>query len=128
MIRSILIALALSTPAMADPCEGKLPKRGEVFTGKVVYVGDGDSLCTGNSDDPKTWIEVRLADYYAPELHEEGGEAAKQMLSAVARGKNLTCTARNRSYDRIVAECTLNGNSIGAILRQSGLREGGRGR
>ncbi len=39
----------------------------------VRYVGDGDSLCVGKTTDPNAWIEVRLADFNAPELHEDGG-------------------------------------------------------
>ena len=51
---------ALPAVAWADPCEGPLPRRaGETFSGQVRYIGDGDSLCVGNSSDPTTWIEVR---------------------------------------------------------------------
>jgi hypothetical protein len=53
----------------ADPCEGRLPSAaGQKFEGLVRYAGDGDSLCSGQSPDPLTWIEVRLADFDAPEL------------------------------------------------------------
>lgn len=76
----VLLLLFLCAPALAfaDPCEGPLPRRaGAEFSGIVRYVGDGDSLCVGTSSDPATWIEVRLADFNAPELHADGGAAAK---------------------------------------------------
>jgi micrococcal nuclease len=120
--------LAVPTVALADPCEGPLPARGTSFSGSVRYVGDGDSICVGNSGDPGTWIEVRVADFYAPELHSPGGAQAKAAMERVAMGRTLQCVAGKRSYDRVVAECTLNGTSIGDLMRREGVTEGGRGR
>jgi endonuclease YncB( thermonuclease family) len=123
---------ALPTVAWADPCEGSLPRRaGETFSGQVRYIGDGDSLCVGNSSDPSTWIEVRLADFNAPELHAQGGEAAKDSLERLAMGQNAQCVAtRGRSgrvvsYDRVIATCRIGGRRIGDALRSAGAREGG---
>jgi hypothetical protein len=47
------------------------------FFRQVRYVGDGDSVCVGTSADASTWIEVRVADFYAPELHTPDGPKAK---------------------------------------------------
>lgn len=113
--------------ALADPCEAPLPKSGERFSGPVRYVGDGDSLCLGTTSDPRGWIEIRLADFYAPELHADGGLAAKDLLSRVAMGRRLECVAEHRSYDRIVAACVLNGRPLGQLLRQAGGHQGGNG-
>jgi len=129
-----LIALAVtvtaftSTSALADPCEGPLPSKGSRFSGIVRHVGDGDSLCLGPAARPDRWVEVRIADFYAPELHEAGGRAAKQRLERIAKDKKLLCTAGHRSYDRVVATCTLQGRPIGALLKAAGGVEGGRGR
>jgi endonuclease YncB( thermonuclease family) len=38
------------------------------------------------------------------------------------------CVAGRRSYDRVVARCTVGGQSIGHLMRRAGVREGGRGR
>ncbi|MDA0699860.1 MAG: nuclease, partial [bacterium] len=77
MIRILFFALTLwglASAARADPCEGRLPSRaGDRFAGSVRYVGDGDSLCVGRTSNPAEWIEVRLADFNAPELNERGG-------------------------------------------------------
>lgn len=131
MRAALLLSVMFCTlPAIAhaDPCEAPLPRPGASFAGTVRYVGDGDSLCVGPSADPQTWVEVRIADYYAAELHAPGGRDAKAALERIALGKPVQCTAGKRSYDRVVAVCTISGTSLGALLRATGLPEGGRGR
>lgn len=131
MLRALAaISFVMLTPAMAhaDPCVAPLPSPGASFSGPVRYVGDGDSLCVGPSANPAGWIEVRLADFYAPELHAAGGAQAKATLEALTRGRSLACRAGRRSYDRVVARCTLDGTSIGDLMRRRGVAEGGRGR
>lgn len=125
-----LLAIIVSIPALAhaDPCVAPLPAPGASFSGPVRYVGDGDSLCVGLSANPTSWIEVRLADFYAPELHANGGAQAKAALEALTRGRSLACRAGRRSYDRVVARCTLDGASVGDLMRRRGVAEGGRGR
>lgn len=122
-----LLGLFWAGAATAHPCEAALPARDQVFTGLVRYVGDGDSLCVGRTDDPATWIHVRLADFYAPELNQTGGRAARTALVDMAMGRTVRCVAQHRSYDRIVARCTLAGVSLGDRLRRSGIVQGGRG-
>lgn len=97
----------------------------------VRYVGDGDSLCLGPTTDPATWIEVRLGDFDAPELHSPTGRADRDRLSGLVRGRLLSCVAiRGRNgrvivYDRVIASCRLNGRRLGDMLRAAGGREGG---
>ena len=117
-----------AAPAFADPCEAPLPARGATFAGQVRYVGDGDMICVGQGRDPKTWIEVRLADFYAPELNAPAGRKARDTLQSIVMGKRAVCTARNRSWDRIVAVCTVGGADIGSLMRKAGVVEGGNGR
>lgn len=130
----LLNAIALAAPgvALADPCERRLPSRaGETFTGIVRYVGDGDSLCVGNTNDPNEWIEVRMADFDAPELNEPNGRRSKQFLIDLSRGRSVTCTAeRGRngrviSHDRVIATCRLNGRRLGDLLVAQGAPRGG---
>lgn len=95
-----LALIALPTLAYADPCEGELPRcAGETFTGAVRYIGDGDSLCVGQSSDPNTWIEVRLADVNAPELNGQGGRAA---LERIAMGRQAICVAGGGRSGRVM--------------------------
>lgn len=122
------LAGAWASPALADPCKGALPAKGTSFSGIVRYVGDGDGLCIGSAGRPDRWIEIRLADFYAPELHERGGQNAKRRLQRTVTGKWLVCRAGRRSYDRVVAACTLSGRPLGTLLRSAGGVEGGRGK
>lgn len=138
----LFLFLALPTQALADPCKA-IPDRGPppawarpgfVVTGQVRYVGDGDSLCIGSGADPRTWVEIRLADFYAPELQEPGGREAKTALDQITRGQTATCTAvggnggRAVSYDRLIATCRVRGVDLAVALRRAGAIEGGRGR
>ena len=120
--------LLIATPAWADPCTAPLPKAQSTFSGVVRYVGDGDGLCVGATADPTTWIEVRLADFYAPELREPGGQDARRTLERLAMGKVADCVAGRRSYDRVVATCRIGIAEIGNLMRAAGVEEGGNGR
>jgi len=130
LLATIGVAALWSAPAHADPCEASLPKSGENFTGLVTYIVDGDGLCVGKADGG---IEVRLGDFNAPELNGPGGREAKDALSRIAFGKDVTCTpcegARNPnrciSFDRVIATCRLNGRRLGDLMREAGIQEGG---
>lgn len=123
-ILSISLSVLFATPAFADPCEAPLPTRGTPFAGEVTHIIDGDGLCVGKD---QGGIEVRLADFYAPELADPGGPEAKGALTAIAMGKRAECVAGKKSYDRTVARCTINGKPIGDLMRAAGVKEGGRG-
>lgn len=121
---TILLSLTAATMARADPCEGRLPRsHGETFSGAVRYVGDGDSLCVGRTWDPNEWIEVRLADFDAPELRERDGRRSRDILTRMTRGRQVSCMAvRGRSgrvvsHDRVIATCRLDGQRLGDLLR-----------
>lgn len=118
--------------AIADPCTARLPSRaGEAFSGVVRYVGDGDSLCVGASGNPTEWIEVRLGDFDAPELHSPDGPGSKRFLESVAMGRQARCRAvkgrggRVAVYDRVIAICRIGGRPIGDLLRAAGAPSGG---
>lgn len=139
MMRTFLFAaalgagLAIAPAAAADPCEGALPRQdGAHFAGVVRYVGDGDSLCVGESDDPASWIEVRLADFDAPELNEPGGAEGRAIARRVLMGRRASCTTtrgrsgRTTSWDRVFALCAIDGRPIGDLLREANAPRGGR--
>jgi endonuclease YncB( thermonuclease family) len=135
--RTLIVAATLGllhpvAPLHADPCKATLPTQAGVrFFGVVRYVGDGDGLCVGKTADPREWIEVRLADFNAPELHQPGGAAAKAALEGIALHHTVICmTERGRggrviSYDRVIARCWIGPDSIGELLRQAGVLAGG---
>ncbi len=136
IIAVTLISLGAITPALADPCKA-IPDRGPVptylnpgkaFSGPVVYIGDGDSLCVAVGPTQGDWVEVRLADFYAPELVAPGGQQARAALDRIAMGKRVECVAQHRSYDRVVSVCILRGVSLGDRMRAAGVVPGGHGR
>jgi len=127
VMAAALPVMLWATPAHADPCEGRLPKEGTSFSGVVRYVGDGDGLCVGPAGQPDRWIEVRLGDFFAPELEEPGGAEAKSLLQRLTLGRPVVCRAGRRSYDRVIAHCRLGARPIGDMLRANGGIEAGRG-
>lgn len=118
------VALALSVaPALADPCEAPLPKRGETFTGVVTYVGDGDMMCVGRDHGG---IEIRLADWYAVEIDEPGGPEAKYLLKNLVLGRYVTCVSGRKNWDRVIAQCTMDGRPMRDWIIEQGGVEGGK--
>lgn len=126
-----------AAPVLADPCsavpqKGPMPAslaRGERFSGPVVHVGDGDSLCVAvGPRQGADWVEVRLADFHAPELKSPGGREARDTLKRLAAGRRVDCLSRGRTWDRVAADCRLGGRSLGERMRAAGVAEGGRGR
>lgn len=138
MLRLVILfgALTLASAAHADPCKaipdvGPTPaaaRPGKIITGPVVYVADGDGICVAIGQGAQNWVEIRIADFYAPELREPGGEQARAAMERLAMGRTVRCVTGRRSYDRVVATCTLNGTSLGSLMRRAGVPEGGRGR
>lgn len=131
-----MLAFLAAGPAVADPCKA-IPDRGPMpsylapglkFSGPVTYVGDGDSLCVSVSPGAAGMVEVRVADFYAPELNSSGGREAKAALEGIAFGNRAVCTAQHRSHDRVVAVCRINGRSVGDLMRRAGVSEVGNGR
>ncbi|AXA37958.1 thermonuclease family protein [Rhizobium leguminosarum] len=131
IIASGLALFGFAVPAHADPCEARRPgQAGVQFSGAVRYVGDGDSLCVGKTPDPNSWIEVRLADFNAPELNQDQGPVGKAVLERVALHRDVTCTTeRGRSgrvvsFDHVIARCHIGSQGIGELLRRAGAPEG----
>lgn len=110
-----------------DACTAPLPPSGSTFTGIVRHVIDGDGFCVGESASPVDLIEVRLADFYAPELGAPAGREAKAALGDLALHHTVNCRAGKRSYDRVVSTCTIDGVSVGERMRELGINQGGRG-
>lgn len=139
MIRAAIItAVALvAGEAHADPCKAiadgarRLPDylaKGAIFSGPVVYIADGDGICVevGERGATSGWVEVRIADFYAPELKTPAGRKAAATLERVTRGQTATCVSSGRkSWDRVVAVCRVQGVSLGDRMRAGGVYEAG---
>ncbi|MDP2259948.1 MAG: hypothetical protein Q8J89_09555 [Caulobacter sp.] len=137
IIRTLVLAglVGIAVPALADPCRaipdrGPLPAylgHGSVFSGPVVYIGDGDSLCVAVGSGQENWVEVRVAEFYAPELNTPEGKRAKATLERLVKGQLAVCRAEKRSYDRIVARCEVGRRPIEELMEQAGVPSGGNG-
>lgn len=132
LFAGMLVFICSIAPAHADPCRAPLPAQaGMRFSGTVQYEGDGDGLCVGRTANSDEWVEVRLADFDAPELHEPGGTAAKAALERISLHREITCTTeRGRSgrvipFDRVIARCRIGTDSVGDLFRQAGVVAGG---
>ena len=130
-------ALGLASPALADPCEAPVTgyAPGAKVAGKIRYVVDGDGICVGAGSDPRTWTEIRLADFYAPETSTPAGQAAAAAMSRMVMGKTAECIAQRSdrgpqtfTYDRLIAVCRIDGTSVGEMMKRAGIGQGGRGR
>lgn len=95
--------------ASAAPCP-----RG-TLTGAVTYVRDGDTIVVGT-------MPLRLNGLAAPEGDEPGGAAATRAMVEMVEGREVRCELDGqRTYDRCVAVCYLEGVDIAAELVAAGL-------
>lgn len=89
---------------------------GAVLIALVSSVADGDTLSL--KDGPR----VRLEGIAAPELRERAGEAAADIMRALALGRVAKCAAAGyRSYDREVMTCEVEGLDLGHVMIATGL-------
>ena len=83
--------------------------------GVVSRVLDGDTLFVGSTN-------IRLQGIAAPELDEPFGPEARDFLIAIALGKRARCDlAGERSFDRQVAVCRIDGQDLGRLVVEAGL-------
>jgi endonuclease YncB( thermonuclease family) len=113
------------TPHPGERIGAKRPASAAI-EGFVQRVIDGDTLVIAGTT-------IRLGDFDAPEMDEDGGQTATKALGILVRGLRLSCTpcegARTSScmtFGRTIATCRIAGHRVGDLLRQQGVREGGR--
>lgn len=95
-----------------------------LLTGTVTAVHDGDTFTLSSGQ------RVRVFGIDAPELRQlcspapgqcvPCGQVSRQALSDLILGKPLTCRSRGKSYDREVAECSVDGVAIGPWMLERG--------
>ena len=85
-----------------------------------VIDGDTFNVQNGWSYNGRTGSKVRIADFYAPELHESGGQAAKDLLSRYVLHKHVELkSAQGFSYERLVCDVFVDGKNVAALLRSA---------
>jgi micrococcal nuclease len=104
-----MAALLAATPADSAKCP-----RG-TLTGAVTYVRDGDTIVVGS-------MPIRLNGLAAPEGDEPGGARATRAMLELVEGREVRCELDGqRTYDRCVAVCYLEGVDIAAEMVAAGL-------
>jgi hypothetical protein len=84
----------------------------EDVVGKVI---DGDTLYVGPT-------KIRLQGVAAPELDEPRGPEARDFPTTIALGKRARCDLTGeRSFDRQVAVCRIDGQDLGRLIVEAGL-------
>ena len=105
-ILSLALALLISSTALADPT---------TITGQVTKVRDGDTIEVGR-------IPIRLNGVSAPEMNEPLGRQSKAFMTDLVIGKRLRCELNGeKTHDRFVGVCYLDGQDIGATVIANGL-------
>ena len=88
-------------------CTATAPATGADFSGPVLQVLDGRTLCIAQGPTPDQWIRVRLADVHDRE--------ARSALMAAAFARNVSCRTIRRDGDGVVASCNLSGAPLGQL-------------
>ena len=116
-LASALLNSAPAVPAdLAPPprvsivadCAAAPPATGADFSGPVLQVIDGRTLCIAQGPTPDRWVRVRLAG-----VHDREGRGA---LMAASFARDLTCRAVRRDEDGVVASCSLSGTPLGQVV------------
>jgi hypothetical protein len=97
-------------PPPQAACTAAAPARGASFSGTVLQVIDGRTLCVAFGPSPDQWVRVRLAD--------AGPALPRGALMAAAFAKEVTCVAGPPDGEGLTAVCTFDGRSLGEAASQ----------
>ena len=89
----------------------------DTITGTVTHVRDGDTIEVAD-------VPVRLNGVAAPELNERFGRESKSFMTRLVSGKTVRCELNGeRSFDRVIGTCYLDGADIGGAVIAAGLAQ-----
>ena len=94
-------------PLIVAGCTAAAPGPGQAFSGTVLEVIDGATLCVAQGATPDQWILVRLSG--------QAGARSRSTLMAAAFAKRLTCVAGRASAHGVVAQCAIDGVDLGVV-------------
>jgi endonuclease YncB( thermonuclease family) len=110
----VISVLGLAVLLFVAPADAAKCPRG-TLTGQVTHVRDGDTIVVGS-------MPIRLNGLAAPEGDEPGGAAATQAMLELVQGRTLRCELDGeRTHDRCVGVCYLNGEDIAEVMVREGL-------
>jgi hypothetical protein len=94
----------LERPVAAD-CAAPAPAPGASFSGTVLQVIDGRTICVAFGPTPDQWVRVRLSDAGANQL--------RGALMAAAFSRQVVCVTGMPDADGVVGVCAVDGRSVG---------------
>lgn len=107
-------AALAAEPLGPAACSAEAPAAGSVFSGPVLQVIDGRTLCVADGPTPDHWVRVRLADVAA-------GRSRTALMAAVF-AKDVICVADRRDGQGVVGRCVFNGSALGQLVRSDEVR------
>lgn len=109
LLLALVLASLTAQPTLAQQCA-----RGSLVA-TVTHVRDGDTIEVGG-------LPIRLQGLAAPEGNEPGGAQATKAMRAMVQGRELRCELDGeRTHDRCVGICYLEGEDISEIMVRQGL-------
>ena len=107
-----LAVLFFVTPALAQTCRGATPSVGQVVSGPVMHVLDGQTLCVAQGPTPDHWIALRISPSMTPL------PADRERLMAATFARSLRCEILGGAGAARRAACTLDGRPLDAVLAE----------
>ena len=107
-----LAALFFVTPVLAQTCRAPTPPVGQVVSGPVMHVLDGQTLCVALGPTPDRWIPLRISPSVTPL------PADRERLMAATFSRSLRCEILGGAGAVRRATCTLDGRSLDAVLSE----------
>ena len=100
-------------PATGGQASASCPRG--LLTGEVMYVRDGDTIEVAG-------VPIRFIGLAAPESDDPGGRAATAAMRRLVDGHQVRCELNGeRTYDRCVGVCYLDGADIATELVRQGV-------
>lgn len=102
--------LALAGPVLAQTCQANAPAAGEIVSGPVLHVIDGQTLCVALGPTPDRWVPLRISAAVA------SLPVDRERLMAAAFSQSLDCRITGGRGPVKAATCTLAGRPLDTLL------------
>ena len=100
-------------PIIAE-CTAALPATGQSFSGTVLQVIDGQTLCVANGPTPSEWIRVTIAG--------AAKDADRSTLMATTFGAELVCVPIGPTSGGVLARCEKSGVNLDQVMTTEQVR------
>jgi len=115
LVAAVLVIAVVA--AERDPASAPVCPAGPL-EGGITHIIDGDTIIVDDR------VRLRLEGIAAPELHEPGGQASREVLAMIAVHTPLRCSLTGAaSHERCVGSCADDqGRDLGWLLVSAGAR------